>query len=401
MKCRMLALLAVMLMGRQAWAITETTIHTFAGGAYSEYPYSGLVFDPSGNAYGTASGGGAGYGTIYELTPSQSGWIANILYEFDNVNGAYPSGPLIFDAAGNLYGAASYGGDTSGICQGSGCGTVFELQRVSGGWHFVVLYTFSGDADGAHPNASLIFDKSGNLYGTTFNGGNSGYGTAFELSPSTGGWRESTVYTFAGNSDGANPVSGLTPGPAGIFYGTTLFGGANNCGANNCGTVYKLRKTSSGWKETILHSFNGSDGSSPMAGPLLRHGTLYGTTSTGGASNQGTAFSLIQRNHTFIETVLCSFNGTNGTSPVSEMVPDSAGNLYGTTVYGGSNGYGVVFVLRNSEGKWQESVVHDFAGTLDGSQPLGTPTFHAGGLFGTTSGGGEWDAGVAWELNWR
>jgi len=399
MKCRMLALLAVTLTGLQAWAVTETTIHTFAGGAYSEYPNGGLVFDSSGNAYGTASGGGAGYGTIYELTPSQSGWIANILYEFDNVSGAYPSDPLIFDAAGNLYGAASYGGNMSGICQGSGCGTVFELQRVSGGWHFVVLYTFSGGADGAHPN-SIIFDKSWNLFGTTWSAGSSGYGTVFELSPSPGGWTESTVYAFAGNSDGANPVSGLTHGAAGIFYGTTMFGGANNCGANHCGTVYKLRKTDSGWTETVLHSFNGSDGSSPMAGPLLRHGTLYGTTSTGGASNQGTAFSLIQRNDAFIETVLYNFNGTTGTSPVSGLVPDSAGNLYGTTVYGGSNGYGVIFVLQDSKGKWKESVVHDFAGTLDGGQPLGTPTFHAGALFGTTNGGGEWDAGVAWELTW-
>jgi hypothetical protein len=135
-------------------------------------------------------------------------------------------------------------------------------------------------------------------------------------------------------------------------------------------------------------------------GPLLlRDGTLYGTTNTGGTSNQGTAFSLIQRNHKFIEAVLCNFNGTNGSSPVSGMVPDSAGNLYGITVYGGGDGYGVIFVLRNHKAGWQESVVHGFTGT-DGSQPLGTPTFHAGGLFGTTSGGGEWDAGVAWELTW-
>jgi len=399
MKCRMLALLAVTLMGMQAWAVTETTIHTFAGGAYSEYPLSGLVFDSSGNAYGTASGGGAGYGTIYELTPSLSGWIANILYEFDNVSGAYPAGPLVFDGAGNLYGTAPYGGNMLGICQGWGCGTVFELKRVSDGWQFVVLYTFSGDADGAQPNTSLVFDKSGDLYGTTFSGGNSGYGTAFELSPTAGGWTESTVYTFAGNNDGANPASGLTPDAAGSFYGTTQFGGANNCGASNCGTVYMLRTTSSGWKETILHSFNGSDGSSPLAGPLLlRNGTLYGTTHAGGSSNQGTAFSLTQRNDSFTETVLCSFDGGNGAAPYSGMVADSAGNLYGTTVLGGS-GYedGVIFVLRNHKGVWQESVVHIFTG-VDGGQPLGPPTLHAGGLFGTTSEGGEWEAGVVWEV---
>jgi len=386
-------------MGVQAWAVTETTIHTFAGGAYSEYPNGGLVFDSSGNAYGTASSGGAGYGTIYELTPSQSGWTANILYEFDNVSGASPSGPLVFDAAGNLYGAASYGGKMSGICKGSGCGTVFELQRAGGGWQFVLLYSFRGGADGSHPNPTLIFDKSGNLYGTTFNGGNSGYGTAFELSPSKGRWKESTVYAFAGNNDAAGPAGGLTAGSAGVFYGTTEFGGANQCGANNCGAVYKLHKTRSGWQETILHSFNGSDGSSPMGGSLLlRHGTLYGTTNSGGAINQGTAFSLTLTNH--VETVLCSFIGTNGSSAYGGLVPDSAGNLYGITVTGGTYGYGTIFVLQNSNGTWQESVVHDFAGTADGSHPIGTPTFNAGSLFGTTNGGGEWDAGVAWEITW-
>ena len=394
MKCRMLALLAVTLMGLQAWAVTETTIHSFAGGAYSGYPYGGLVFDSSGNAYGTASGGGAGYGTIYELTPSPSGWIANILYEFDNVSGANPAGTLVFDKAGNLYGTAGNGGNMTGICQGSGCGTIFELQRVNDGWNFLVLYTFSGNADGAHPNPGLIFDKSGKLFGTTYNGGQSGYGTVFELSPSGNGWTKSTVYAFAGNNDGRYPMSGLTLGGAGIFYGTTRSGDAKKQG-----TVYQLRKTSGGWTETILHSFNGTEGGSPMVGfLLLRHGTLYGTTNYGGGSDQGTAFSLTQNGHRFI--VLWSFNGTNGSSPYNGMVSDSVGNLYGVA-NGGTSGYGVIFVLRNHKGVWQESVLHSFAGTLDGSGPLGTPTFNGGALFGTKSGGGEWDAGVAWELTWR
>ena len=131
---------------------------------------------------------------------------------------------------------------------------------------------------------------------------------------------------------------------------------------------------------------------------LLRHGTLYGTTNYGGGSDQGTAFSLTQNGHRFI--VLWSFNGTNGSSPYNGMVSDSVGNLYGVA-NGGTSGYGVIFVLRNHKGMWQESVLHSFAGTLDGSGPLGTPTFNGGALFGTTSGGGEWDAGVAWELTWR
>ena len=386
----LLIVLTMIFTGLQASAATETVLHNFAGGAYSEFPYGGLVFDSSGNAYGTASGGGLGYGTIYELKPSQSGWIANILYSFDNVSGAYPSGPLILDAAGNLYGIATYGGIEAGVCKTTGCGTIFELQRVSGGWNLVVLYKFSGGADGAYPNSNLFRDSSGNLFGTAYFGG-LGDGTVFELSPSSGGWKESTVYSFAGGAQAANPVNGVTSGGPAIFYGATAYGGSQNLG-----TVYRLTKTASGWKETDLHSFNGKDGESPLGGALLlRQGTLYGTTNSGGPHGQGTAFSLTPGTQTFI--TICSFNGTNGGGPHGGVISDSAGNLYGITVFGGSLGYGAVFVLRNVNGVWQESLLHSFDGS-DGSQPIGTPTIHAGAVFGTTSGGGEWDAGVAWEL---
>jgi len=386
----LLVLLAVIFTGLRASAATETVLHNFAGGAYSEFPYGGLVFDSSGNAYGTASGGGLGYGTIYQLAPSGSGWTAKILYSFDNVSGAYPSGPLLFDAAGDLYGVATYGGIKAGICQTTGCGTVFELQRVSGGWNLIVLYKFTGGSDGAYPNSKLLRDGSGNLFGTAYFGG-LGYGTVFELSPSSGGWKESTVYRFIGGSQAANPVNGLTSGGVGIFYGATGYGGSRNLG-----TVYQLTRTGSDWKETDLHSFSGADGESPLGGALLlREGTLYGTANSGGPHLQGTAFSLSLSEQTF--TTICSFSGPNGSSPNGGVISDSAGNLYGITVFGGSAGYGVVFVLRNINGVWQESLLHSFDGT-DGSQPIGTPTFHGGALFGTTSGGGEWDGGVAWQL---
>ena len=386
----LLVMLAVILTGLRASAATETVLHNFAGGAYSEYPYGGLVFDSAGNAYGTASGGGLGYGTLYELTPSHSGWTANILYSFDNVSGAYPGGPLVSDQAGNLYGTAGYGGNKSGVCQTTGCGTIFELQRVSGGWNLVVLYKFSGGSDGAYPNPKLFRDSSGNLFGTAYFGG-LGYGTVFELSPSSGGWKESTVYSFVSGSQAANPVNGVTSGGSAIFYGATAYGGSQNLG-----TVYQLNKTASGWKQTVLHSFNGKDGENPLGGALLlRQGTLYGTTNSGGPSGQGTAFSLTPGTQTF--TTICSFSGPNGSSPNGGVISDSAGNLYGITVFGGSAGYGVVFVLRNVNGAWQESLLHSFDGT-DGNQPIATPTIHGGALFGTTSGGGEWDAGVDWEL---
>ena len=392
---RLLTVTTLLLVAIQAWAVTESTIHAFAGGAYSEYPYGGLVFDSAGNAYGTAEGGGTGYGTIYKLAPSPSGWTASILYSFDNINGAYPVGPLIQDSAGNLYGTAVYGGNTSGICVTSGCGTVFELQRVSGGWNFELLYTFTGGADGSDPASGLVLDNSGNLFGTTSYGGNSsGFGTVFELSPFHGTWQHSTIHTFAGGNDGASPYSGLTAGIAGVFYGATA-----NGGLQNSGTIYQLRKTNSTWQESILFSFSGVDGASPYSSPLLlRQGKLYGTTYLGGAFNQGTVFSLSLSNHAVVESVLYSFTGTNGVSPYGGVVADSAGHLYGTTFYGGSDGYGVVFMLSDVGGTWRESVLTTFAGTSNGLSPLATPTIHQGALFGTTTGGGEWDAGVAWEI---
>ena len=390
----LLLVLAASQICMQAWAVTETTIHTFAGGVYSGDPLAGLVFDSAGNAYGTAINGGEGYGTIYELSPSQSGWIATLLYSFDDVGGSSPYAPLILDAAGNLYGTAIWGGNTSGACQGSGCGTVFELAKVSGGWQYQVLYAFTGAADSAHPQAGLIFDKSGNLFGTTAGGTGEGTGSVFELSLSNGTWRKSTLYAFAGGNDGATPLSALTPGADGTFYGTTAFGGPQNLG-----TVYQLTKTGSKWTETVLYSFSGPDGAQPVGGSLLlRYEALYGTTNLGGKSNEGTVFSLSESNNSIVENVLYSFGGTSGENPYGGLAADAAGNFYGTAAAGGSMGDGVTFTLHNASGTWQETVLHNFNGISDGSSPSGTPVIHQGALFGITAGGGEWDSGVAWEI---
>jgi len=390
----LLVLLAVSQMGIQALAVTETTIHTFAGGVYSGDPLAGLVFDSAGNAYGTAISGGEGYGTIYELSPSQSGWTATLLYSFDNAGGAAPYAPLILDSAGNLYGTAIWGGNTSGACQGSGCGTVYELAKVSGGWEFHLLYAFTGGSDSAHPQAGLVFDKSGNLYGTTAGGTPGGMGSVFELSPTNGTWKESTLYTFAGGNDGATPLSALTPGAQGTFYGTTAFGGPQNLG-----TVYRLTKTASKWREAVLYAFSGPDGAEPLAGSLLiRYGSLYGTTNFGGTSNMGTVFALSESNNSVVENVLYSFGGVRGENPYGGLAVDAAGNFFGTATSGGSMNNGVIFALHNASGTWQEKVLHNFGGISDGSSPTGTPAIYQGALFGQASGGGEWNSGVAWEL---
>jgi uncharacterized repeat protein (TIGR03803 family) len=392
---RQLTLVAIVLLtALQSWAITETTIHAFAGGAYSEYPLSGLIFDFAGNAYGTASGGGNGYGTIYELSPSQSGWTANIIYSFDKITGAYPSAALMFDKADNLYGVTAFGGSTSGICNNSGCGTVFELARVAGGWNFQRLYEFQAGADGAYPMGQLVFDSAGNLFGTASDAGALQNGTVFELSPLNGSWSESTIYTFAGNGDASGPIAGLTAGPPGIFYGTTLNGGSNGVGA-----VYQLTYEKSAWKEIVVFSFSRTIGSNPQSALLLRRGKLFGTTQTGGSNGDGTVFSLSEVNHAIVKTVLYNFTGAaDGADPYSAVVADAQGNLYGTTLQGGGSGYGVVYQLRDVSGTWKESVLHSFSRISDGSSPLGTPVIHGEALFGTTSGGGKWDGGVAWEI---
>lgn len=270
---------------------TETVLYEFQGGKDGNGPeYGNVVFDSAGNLYGTTSAGGGsecsgGCGTVYELSPSGSGWTEQVLYRFNGSDGGAPASGLVLDQAGNLYGTTVIGG--SG-CSGKGCGTVYELSPSGSGWTEKVLYTFQGASDGENPYAGVIFDQAGNLYGATFQGGSAGGGTVFELSPSGEGWSFSTLYAFQGGQYGnAGPLDNLAIDGAGSLYGTTNDDG----GVDNAGSVFKLTFRNGEWIYTGLFLFpadNGAapDGENPVGGPIVdSFGNVYGTTSQGGTQN--------------------------------------------------------------------------------------------------------------------
>jgi hypothetical protein len=347
---------------------SEAVLHSFDwtkndGGT----SYGSLILDNSGNLYGTTNIGGTGgcdntytlgCGIVFELTPGAHGqWTENILHNFDNVgtDGLYPYAGLISDKAENLYGTTTGGGSNQS-------GTVFELVKGSNGqWTEKVLYSFKGGTDGLGPYGGLIFDKAGNLYGTTSYYGAYGGGTVFELvRGSNGQWTEKVLHSFNYNDkDGYDSVAGLTFDKAGNLYGTTQYGGTGQCMGSGrvvgCGTVFELKPGAHGkWTEKVLHSFqaNGKDGWYPYAGLILdKAGNLYGTTFWGGAYSStcndygcGTAFELIRgANGRWTEKVLHSFSRLSkvragGFEPYGGLIFDKSGNLYGTTGYGGTSG---------------------------------------------------------------
>jgi uncharacterized repeat protein (TIGR03803 family) len=247
-------------------------LHTFTG-QDGGTPSSNLVFDTLGNLYGTAGGGPSGYGVVFELSPSGNGqWAEQVLYNFSAGNdGYYPNTGLIFDAAGNLYGTANGGG-------AYGAGVVYELTKgANGNWTEVLLHTFTGGDDGGNAYGGLIFDGVGNIYGTTASGGMGNYGVVYELTPQGGGqWTETVLHNFTNccMADGGSPEAGVIFDSSGNLYGTTVYGG----GMANAGTIFELAQEPGGqWRETILHRFNGSDGLHPESAVVFDNaGNLLG-----------------------------------------------------------------------------------------------------------------------------
>jgi uncharacterized repeat protein (TIGR03803 family) len=308
----------------------ETVLYSFAGVPDGANPYAALVRDSAGNLYGTTlKGGSSDFGTVFRLDTTG---LETVLHSFTGPDGQYPWARLVRDSAGNFYSTTKNGG-SSNNCSG-GCGTVFKLDTTGAE---TVLYNFTGGADGYYPDAGLVRDAAGNLYGTTSTGGDSFVGTVFKLD-STGA--ETVLHTFTTSPpDGAHPHAGLIRDAAGNLYGTTYNGGAYGDGA-----VFKLDATSA---ETVLYSFKAlRDGTKPYADPLLRDaaGNLYGTTYWGGSSYSGTVFKL---DTTGTKTMLHDFTGPDGQHPVAGLIRDSAGNLYGTTTDGGAFGRGTVFKISH------------------------------------------------------
>jgi uncharacterized repeat protein (TIGR03803 family) len=320
-------------------------------------------------------------------TQSAQAQTFTLLYTFTGgADGGLPQAGLVLDSAGNLYGTTDQGGSAL-RCQ-NGCGTVFKLDTAG---HETVLHRFAGNKDGAVPACDrLLRDGAGNLYGTTSQGGTFSVGTIFRVGP-TG---KEAVVAFSGGANGGFPLSGLVADTAGNAYGTT-FSRGSGCPPQGCGTVFKVN---SAGEETALYSFTGgTDGGTPEAG-LVRDGTgnLYGTTRLGGgAHNAGTVFKV---DSTGKETVLYSFtDGADGGFPYAGLVRDSAGNLFGTTLAGGTSGGGTVFKV-DSAGK--ETVLYSFTNGADGGYPYaGLVRDGAGNLYGTTSTGGAHFSGTVFKVD--
>jgi len=345
-----------------------------------------------------------------------------VIYSFQGgADGSSPLSDMILDSAGNLYGTASAGGTGCGT---GGCGIVFELKRTQDGWQEQVLYRFSGGSDGSAPQAGLIFDAAGNLYGTTVFGGD-GYesGTVFRLTPNSKGvWTHSFIYAFDfSGTSGTHPAADLSFDDQGNLYGTTSQGAINCSQFDGCGAVFELTPLRNGtWKESTLHQFSGPpDGAEPSSGLILDStGNFYGITQFGGtgrcANNGyqgcGVLYKLTPDSHGgWTETVSYSFAfgggfgifpGGGGIFPSGELIVDKAGCLFAPSQAGG-NGLGSVFQLKDSQKYgWQQEVLHRFFGyPLDGQSPMGRLVRTTNGdLFGVASNDGANRSGVVFEL---
>jgi len=406
------AIFLTIVLGSTASAAIREKAYAFNGTDGTGYR-AGLRLDATGNLWCTSPFGGVyGYGNVFELTRDTKGHLTEtVLYSFTNGNdGGYPvddDGPTA-DSAGNLYGTTAGGGAYGG-------GAVFKLMPSRNGWQESVLYSFTCGSDGCFPEASIVFDTAGNLYGTTWGGGpgGSGYGTVFELSPdSIGHWTETTLHVFTGGSDGAGSSAGLIFDQSGNLYGTTGAGGSGSChfGAfYGCGVVFKLIHTTSGWKERVLHSFTGGrDGASPFDRLVFDpSGNLYGTAANGGdpSCGCGTVFRLAAPKNfrgQWSQTVLHTFTGgRDGAFPIGGVIFDAMSNLYGAASAGGKGSCvgmacGTVFSLvPNHHGGWSFDVLYSFAGKGDGGEPFGVVLGRSVKLYGAAGQGGYFGGNCA------
>jgi len=344
-----------------------------------------------------------------------------ILYSFKGMStGFFPSGGVVEDAAGSLYGTTQLGGLVFPAGWTSGGGTVFKLTRTGSGYSESAIYEFgaSGSGDGAYPYSgnSLAIDSAGALYGTTAAGGafaaaacggGAGCGIVYKLEPTAHGYREAILHTFLGTSDGSYPATNPILDRSGALYGTTTTGGSALFG----GSVYKLTPSKSGYSFSVLYTFGTSsagtkDGAQPW-GALLRDektGDLYGTTLLGGTNNKGIVFKLSPTASGYRYTIIHQFAGLDGANPYGSLIIDSAGALYGTTYAGGTYNYasgggcGTVYKLTPASTGYVETVLHDFVLT-DGCYPLASLVAdRSANLYSIASAGGQNGGGTVFKL---
>jgi len=382
-----------------------STLYSFKGGTDGANPHSRLSIGSGGVLYGTTYSGGDpnGDGMVFSLTPPASpggDWTESVLHAFNFVDGAYPNARVVIGAGGVLYGTTYSGGS-------SGFGTVFSLTPPAspdGLWNETVVHSFGTVGYGASPRGGLALGLNGVLYGTTQYGGATACGTVFALVPPVsqgGAWTQHLVYSFeCDSSDGHYPYSSVVIGTGGVLYGTTWAGGASNLG-----TVYSLTPPASPgdpWTEAVLYSFaGGHDGANPDNDLAVGDGTIYGTTKSGGSSNGGTAFTLTPtEGNTWHETVIHEFPSKTGHFPnPGPLSVGPGGALYGTTEWGGAWFSGTVFKLQPpvSPGDPWTEILLHTFSGPDGLAPAGV-VVGGSALYGTTASGGSSGAGTVFAL---
>lgn len=380
-----------------AFANTEKVVWSFGGSGDGSQPAGNLIVDAAGNFYGaTILGGANNTGTVFELSPDgKGGWTESLLYSFGpqgSGDGLQPQASLVMDKRGNLYGTTISGGSNN-------YGTVFQLSpKVGGGWTETILYDFAPTGDGRYPTTDLVLDGNGNLYGTTGSGGTKFGGTVFQLTPGSTGWTETILYNFP---NGSQPDTGLMWREVGVnLYGVTQNGG------NGLGNVFRLWHNPTGWVERSIHNFDNLHGNPQTGGNLVedQHLTIYGASNGGCANGTGGVWELAHNpGKPSTYQLLYSFGAENsgdGNYPQSGVILGSNGTLYGTTGFGGLSFLGgTVFALTRSQHNWQETILYKFTGGNDGGAPGGQLILdNQGNLYGVALRGGTYGGGVVFEV---
>jgi len=404
-----LALTLTLLTAQSVHAQTFSYLHLFNGGSDGANPVSGVTVGGGGTLYGTASGGGsAGDGTVYKLTLKHGGWVLDPLWEFAGGNdGAVPYAGVVAGSNGALYGTTYRGGGTLEY------GIVYELRPPATAcktaicyWNETIIHSFTGPPnDGSTPYlGKLIFDSSGNMYGTTYEGGTHSEGNVYEFSPqSGGGWTESILYNFDDGTDGGYPVAGVIES-AGALYGTNFVGGTGSQGV-----LYQLTPAGPPWTEETLANFGGSAGYQPYATPIVdQSGNLYGTTESGGPGDSGTVYEVSQADGSWSFSSVYVFGGSHpACNPYAGVTLGANGNLFGVCQAGGANNDGWVFEMPTTcNDTCTPTDLYDFTGSA-ACLAQGPVTFDSSGnLYGTCYGGGNtgsncnqaYGCGSVWEL---
>jgi uncharacterized repeat protein (TIGR03803 family) len=371
-----LCIAGAFLTGGSAVQAKYKVLHSF-GGSDGVYPFASLVADNKGSLYGTTYYGGVLDNGVVFKVDTASGSVSTVYVFNGGLDGARPEGSVLLDNSGNLYGTTDDGGYGR-----HGGGT---LYRIGADGTESVLHAFRHK--GTSPRSGLVTDEKGNLYGTTNEGGASSFGTAFKFTPAG---KEISLHDFSDGDDGGRPIAGMVRDALGNLYGTTAYGGAFGSG-----TVFKLVPDGT---ETVLHSFDSTEGSPAFVTLIMdTDGNLYGTT--GGNSPEGICGTVFKLAPDGTETILYAFAGHgDGCVPISGVIADAHRNLYGTTGSGGAYGEGTVFKLSRDG---SETILHSFRGKRgDGSSPYGSLVRDKdGNLFGTTVGGGDYGRGTVFEIS--